>query len=350
MDKSCFTIGNHTIGDGAKPFIIAEIAQAHDGSLGMAHAYVDAVADAGADAVKFQTHIASEESTLDEPFRVRFSHQDGTRFDYWKRMGFSEQQWADLSKHAKSRNLIFFSSPFSVAAVEMLMRIGVPVWKVGSGEVFNKELLSAITKNKAPILLSTGMSSFKDIEDSVEQIKNTGVPFALLQCTSQYPVMMEHVGLNVIDELRRRFRCPVGLSDHSGEMFPAVAALAKGANIIEVHVVFDKRMFGPDTKASITVDQLRFLVEARDAFWTMETHPVDKNAIAASLAGTKQIFTRSLAPRKALEAGTVLQEDMLTVKKPGTGIAATELKNVIGRRLKRNVTADRILRWEDIDG
>lgn len=349
MDSTCFNIGELKVGTGARPFIIAEIAQSHEGSLGMAHAYVDAVADAGADAIKFQTHIASEESTLDESFRIRFSRQDATRYEYWKRMEFSEEAWAGLSQHARKRNIIFFSSPFSVAAVELLMKVEVPVWKVGSGELFNEELLFAITQNKAPIILSTGMSTFKEIEESVEQIKKTGVSFALLQCTSNYPVSIENVGLNVIAELRRRFNCPVGLSDHSGEIFPALAALAKGANIIEVHVVFDKRMFGPDTMASITLEQLRFLVEARDAFWAMETHPVNKDELATSFTETKQIFTRSLAPNQALQAGTVLQEAMLTLKKPGTGIPPNELKNIVGRRLKRNVTPDRILRWEDVD-
>ena len=150
-------------------------------------------------------------------------------------------------------------------------------------------------------------------------------------------------------ELHRRFNCPVGLSDHSGELFPSLAALTRGASIIEVHVVFDKKMFGPDTQASITMDQLVFLVKARDAFWAMETHPVDKDALAVSLAESKQIFTKSLAPKKALKAGTVLQEVMLTLKKPGTGIPARDLKGIIGRQLKRNISPDRLLRWEDID-
>jgi N-acetylneuraminate synthase len=264
-------------------------------------------------------------------------------------MEFSEEQWAGLFRHARDCNLVFLSSPFSVAAVELLTRIGVAAWKVGSGEVFNNELLSAIMQNKAPILLSTGMCSLEEIEDCVARIQKIGVAFALFQCTSQYPVSLEKVGLNVMVQLQQRFNCPVGLSDHSGEIFPALAALAEGANMIETHVVFNKKMFGPDTQASITLDQLRFLIEARDAFWTMRTHPVDKDQMASSLAETKRIFSKSLAPRRELPASTILQADMLTLKKPGTGIPETELENIIGRRLKNNVASDRILTWEDID-
>jgi N-acetylneuraminate synthase len=239
-----FKLGNTFIGDGGKPCIIAEIGQAHDGSLGLAHAYIDAVADTGADAIKFQTHIASEESTLDESFRVQFSLQDDTRFHYWKRMEFTGEQWFGLAEHARKRQLIFLSSPFSIGAVHLLSQIGMPAWKVGSGEVFNEMLLQEIARNGAPIILSTGMSSYRDIDECVAKIKLRKLAFALLQCTSQYPAPLEKAGLNVLDELRRRFHCPVGLSDHSGTLFPGLMALARGAHIVEVHVVFDRRMFG----------------------------------------------------------------------------------------------------------
>jgi N-acetylneuraminate synthase len=349
MKQEPFFIADRLIGFGQKPFIIAEIAQAHDGSLGMAHAYIEAVSGTGADAIKFQTHIASEESTLDEPFRIPFSKQDGSRYEYWKRMEFTAEQWKGLAEHAKQRRLIFLSSPFSVSAVELLHKIGMPAWKVGSGEVFNIELLEAMAANRAPILLSTGMMTYAEIENCVELIKGHRLEFCLLQCTSLYPVSLEKVGLNVLDKLREIFICPVGLSDHSGKIFPGLAALASNIDILEVHVVFDRRMFGPDAPASLSVDDLRFLVNARDAFWVMERNPVDKNEIAAELQGVRGIFTRSIAPRTRLEAGTVLREEMIALKKPGTGIGASELKNVLGRRLKRTVTPERLLQWEDID-
>lgn len=349
MDLSGFSIGSRTVGLGAAPLIIAEIAQAHDGSLGMAHAFIDAVADAGADAIKFQTHVASEESTLDEPFRVRFSLQDKTRYEYWKRMEFKKEQWKGLADHARERGLIFLSSPFSVRAVEMLREIGMPAWKVGSGEVRFRNLLDAMAENKAPILLSTGMSDFQEIASALDLVRQKELPFALFQCTSKYPTPLDQVGLNVIDRLRSRFHCPVGLSDHSGTVFPGLAALAKGADLLEVHVTFHKGMFGPDTVASVTIDELRLLVEAGNAFHAMSIRPVDKDAMAKELSGTKAIFARSLAPSRPLPAGSILERDSLTLKKPGTGIQESELERVLGRRVVRNLVPENLLKWEDME-
>jgi N-acetylneuraminate synthase len=138
------TVNGRRIGAGSPCFLIAEVAQAHDGSLGAAHAYIDAAAEAGVDAVKFQTHIADAESTLDEPFRIKFSKQDETRYAYWKRMEFSPEQWPASAAHAADKKLVFLSSAFSVAAVELLQKIGMAAWKVGSGEVGTRDLLDAM--------------------------------------------------------------------------------------------------------------------------------------------------------------------------------------------------------------
>lgn len=349
MKRSDFSIGSHKIGSGGGTFIIAEIAQAHDGSLGTAHAYIDAVAETGADAVKFQTHIAAEESTLDEPFRIKFSQQDATRYDYWKRMEFTEEQWEGLAKHARERDLIFLSSAFSVKAVEILRNVGMPAWKVGSGEVWSEALLNAMVQNGSPILLSTGMSTYNEIEATVNRIKERGLPFAVFQCTSKYPTSLEEVGLNVIEEIRKRFKCPVGLSDHSGSIFPGLAAMALGVDLLEVHVTFHRRMFGPDVPASVTLDEFRLLIEVRDAFHRMFNNPVDKDLSALELSGTKALFTKSVAPARPLPQGTVLERDMMTLKKPGTGISSDRLKELIGRRLIREVTPERLLRWEDLE-
>jgi len=349
MTSNTISIDKYVIGLEQCPFIIAEIAQAHDGSLGTAHAYIDAVAEAGADAIKFQMHIAKEESTLDEPFRIKFSQQDATRYDYWKRMEFTKEQWVGLSKHAQERGLIFLSSPFSVKAVEMLRDIGIPAWKIGSGEVRSEELLNAMAQNGSPILLSTGMSNFNEIESAVNRIKKYGLSFAIFQCTSKYPTPLNQVGLNVIDELREKFNCPVGLSDHSGSIFPGLDALAHNVDLLEVHVTFDKRLFGPDVIASITVDELKLLAKANQVFQLMRCNPVEKNTIAANMADTKALFTKSITPALNLEKGTVLKEKMLVLKKPGTGIPANELGKIVGRRLIHDVTPDKLLRWDDIE-
>ena len=342
------TIAQKTIGEGFPPFLIAEIAQAHDGSLGMAHAYIDAVAQTGADAIKFQTHIAEEESTLDEPFRKAFTTQDATRYAYWKRMEFTEAQWLELANHAKEKGLIFLSSPFSLKAVEWLRRIGMPSWKVGSGEFASEELLSVMGSTGAPILFSTGMCSYAEIADIVKWFEARRFSYALFQCTSKYPVALEEVGLNVLDELRARFRCPVGLSDHSGSLFPGLAALARGANLFETHVTFDRRMFGPDVPASLTIDEFKLLADARDAFTIMRQHPVDKDAMAGDMTQMRRLFTKSVAPARDLSAGTILTDEMLCAKKPGTGISYHEKDRLIGKTLACDVKKERLLRWEDI--
>ena len=347
--SAAITIEGRRIGPGSPCFLVAEVAQAHDGSLGAAHAYIDAAAEAGADAVKFQTHIAQAESTLDEQFRVQFSQQDKTRYDYWKRMEFSPEQWAGLAAHARERKLIFLSSAFSVAAIELLKKLGMAAWKVGSGEVTTRDLLDAMLATGRPILLSTGMSTYTEIAEVTGQIRQRGAEFALFQCTTRYPVSLDEVGLNVMAELRKRFNCPTGLSDHSGTVYPALAAMAQGADMIEVHIVFDKRMFGPDTPASLTIEEFRQVAKARDAFAQMLAHPVDKDRIAGDLAQTRALFGKSVALARSLPAGTVLARDMLTVKKPGTGIPAAEIDSLVGRRLKRDADAQRLLSRDDID-
>lgn len=343
-------IGSTVIGDGCSTFIIAEVAQAHDGSLGMAHSYIDAAAEAGVDAIKFQTHIASEESSLDEEFRIKFSKQDATRYDYWKRMEFTREQWAGLRDHAVEAGLVFLSTPFSVAAVELLEALDVPAWKMGSGEVFNDILFSAVAGTGKPVLLSTGMSSWQDMEAAVSQLEKNSLEYALFQCTSSYPVALEKVGLNVIDDMRQRFGCPVGLSDHSGQIYPGLAALSRGADILEAHIVMDRRCFGPDTPASLTPDQFELLSRARDAFTIMDMNPVDKDAMASEMQGMRQLFTKSVALRRDVEAGTVLTEALLTGKKPGTGIPVEKLPELIGKKVVRPVKHNRLLQLEDIDG
>jgi N-acetylneuraminate synthase len=255
------SIGNRQVGKGHPALIIAEVAQAHDGSLNVAHAFIDSIADAGADAVKFQTHIAAAESSPAEQWRVPFSKQDASRFDYWKRMEFTKEQWRGLKEHAEARGLIFLSSPFSLAAVELLSEIGIQAWKIASGEVRNELLLERMLATRLPVLLSSGMSSPDETRATVQRLKSSGVPYLLMQCTSAYPCPAERIGLNVLDEFKREFGCDVGLSDHSGKIWPSLAAVTLGAKAVEVHVIWDRAQFGPDTVASITFAELKQLVD-----------------------------------------------------------------------------------------
>ena len=329
--------------------IIAEVAQAHDGSLGMAHGFIDAIANTGADAVKFQTHIAAAESTPGEPWRVKFSPQDATRYDYWRRMEFSEEQWHGLKHHADERGLRFLSSPFSVEAVELLTRIGVFAWKVASGEVSNVPMFERMTAAGLPILLSTGMSPLSEIDAAVECVKAKGLPLTVLQCTSAYPCPPEKVGLNLIPFFRERYGCAIGLSDHSGTIYPGLAAATLGSEVLEVHVTLSREMFGPDVPASVTTSELRQLVEGVRFIEKMKANPVDKDAMAQEMAPLRELFTKSVVARVDLSAGTMLREEHLTVKKPGTGIPADRLHEAVGRRLRRSVKADELLQWHFLE-
>ena len=329
--------------------IIGEVAQAHDGSLGMAHAFIDAIASAGADAVKFQTHIAAAESTPSEPWRVKFSSQDTTRYDYWKRMEFTEEQWHGLKRHADERGLLFLSSPFSTQAVELLRRVGVAAWKIASGELNNTVMFEQMAATKLPVLLSTGMSPLHEIDEAVALVESYNLPSAVLQCTTAYPCPPEKVGLNLIPFFRERYACAVGLSDHSGTIYAGLAAATLGIDVLEVHVTMSREMFGPDVPASITTGELRQLIEGIRFIERMQSSPVDKNAFAEEAAPLRGMFTKSIVARTNLPVGTLLREEHLTIKKPGTGIPATRLPEVLGTRLRRTVEVDELLREADLE-
>jgi len=336
-------------GPAAACTVIGEVAQAHDGSLGQAHAFIDAIADAGADAVKFQTHIAGAESTPSEPWRKKFSLQDESRYDYWRRMEFTEAQWHGLKQHASERGLLFLSSPFSPDAVELLKRVGVAGWKVASGEVNNLAMLADMAATGQSVILSSGMSGFAEIDAAVDLLRRAGNPFAVLQCATMYPCPPEAVGLNVMQAFRERYGAAVGLSDHSATIFPGLAAAVLGAQVIEVHVALSRRMFGPDVVASLLPEELQQLVEGVRFVERMRANPVDKEQAAAALDPMRHIFMKSVVARQDLAAGTVLKTDHLAAKKPGNGIAAHELGKVVGRRLRRAVAHDTPLQWDDLD-
>jgi N,N'-diacetyllegionaminate synthase len=328
--------------------IIAEVAQAHDGSLGMAHAFIDAIANAGGDAVKFQTHIAAAESTPNEPWRVKFSEQDVTRYDYWKRMQFTEPQWCGLKKHAEEKGLQFLSSPFSIEAVELLTRVGVSAWKIASGEISNVPMFERIAMTGLPVLLSTGMSPIEEIDTAVAQVKAHKLPLTVLQCTSIYPCPPDRIGLNLIPFFRERYNCNVGLSDHSGTIYAGLAAATLGIDVLEVHVTLSREMFGPDVSASVTTNELRQLIEGIRFIEKMKRTPVSKDALAGEMQPLRNLFTKSIVARVNLPAGTVLQEEHLALKKPGTGIPAASLREVIGRRLHCDVRANQMLQQSDL--
>jgi len=329
-------------------FIIAEIGQAHDGSLGMAHAYIDALANSGIDAVKFQLHIAHAESSVHEPFRVKFSKQDKTRYDYWKRMSFSLDQWKALKTHCDDVNLEFMASPFSNLAVDWLQEIGVKRYKIGSGEVNNFLLLEKVAQTQKPVILSSGMSSFEELDKSVNFLNARQIEVSVLQCTTSYPTQPEHYGLNVISELKEKYAIPIGFSDHSGGISPCIAATALGAELLEFHVAFSKEQFGPDSTSSLTIPEVKDLTRHVRKIKSSLNHPIDK-ADNSQFTALKSIFEKSLAVRKDLKKGHVLTFGDLEAKKPkGYGISPEQYQTIVGKTLATNKKAWEFLTDEDL--
>jgi N,N'-diacetyllegionaminate synthase len=330
-------------------FVIGEVAQAHDGSVGFAHAFIDAIASAGADAVKFQTHIAAAESTPAETFRVKFSRQDATRYEYWKRMEFTEEQWVGLKHHADDRGLAFLSSPFSLEAVELLERVQVAAWKVASGEVGNQVMFERMAQSQLPMLLSTGMSPLAEIDAAVGRVQARKLPLAVLQCSTSYPCPPEKIGLNLLPFFRTRYGSAVGLSDHSGTIYPGLAAAALGCDVLEVHVTLSREMFGPDVAASVTTGELGQLTQGIRYIEKILAHPVDKDLAAAQSAELRKLFTKSLVARSDLPAGTIISAQHLALKKPGTGLSEASQEKILGKCLRRSVRADELFSEADFE-
>lgn len=323
--------------------IIAEVAQTHDGDIRLAHRFIDVAAKTGVDAIKFQTHIAAAESTPEEPWRVKFSKCDKTRYDYWKRMEFKPAQWKGLKAHAERKGLIFLSSPFSVEAAQMLHKIGMRVWKIASGELNNSLLLDWILKTKKPMILSTGMSSLGEIDRTIKRLQRAGINFAALQCSSQYPTTSKEVGLNILPLLRKRYRCLTGISDHSGTIYPGLASVMEGAGVVEVHMTLNRQMPGPDVPVSLTPIELETLVKGVRFFESMRANPVNKDQWAKKMEGMKRIFGKSLIAKKDIPCGKVLTKGDLTAKKPGKGIPVDQIDKVIGKKLLKPVKKNQFL-------
>ncbi len=329
--------------------IIAEIAQAHEGSLGIAHSYIDALAATGVDAVKFQTHIAHAESSAFEQFRVNFSYEDATRYDYWKRMEFTEEQWAGLKQHCEDKGLEFISSPFSIEAVELLEKLGVKRYKIGSGELTNYLMLDKIARTSKPIILSSGMSDWQELDNTISFLSSYGNALSIMQCTTAYPTKPEQWGLSCIAQMKNRYGLPVGFSDHSADIYACLAAKTLGAELLEFHVVFDQHMFGPDAKASLSLNDTAKLVKGvREIEVALNSDYQKSNA--EQFTTLKTMFGKSLAVRKSVNKGDVVQVEDLESKKPGDrGIPAKLYRDIVGKTWNKNLEANTFITLEDIE-
>jgi len=323
--------------------LIAEIGSVHDGSFGNAQKAIEAVAAAGADAVKFQTHIAEAETLASAPNPPYFNAE--SRMDYFRRTGFTLNQWRQLAAHARAHKVRFLSSPFSLEAVDLLEEAGVGAYKIPSGEVANIPLLERVAETKKPVFLSSGMSNWAELDAAVEALRPGG-PITIMQCSSAYPCPPEQVGLNVIGEMRTRYGIDVGYSDHTMGFAAPIAAAALGAKVIEKHFTFSRLMYGSDAKHSMEPTDFAVLAAALKETWASLASPVDK-ADATPYASMKKTFEKSVVTGVAIPAGTTIERKHLAFKKPGTGINASRYREIVGRRTRSTLPADHLLTEED---
>jgi N-acetylneuraminate synthase len=304
---------------------------------------IEAAAETGADAVKFQTHIAEAEMLPSTPTPPHF---DEPRFDFTRRMELDFEQHALLKAFAEERNLVFFSSPFSVEAVELLERLEVPAYKVASGEVTNPPVLEAVASTGRPVLLSTGMSGLDEISSAVSILQNRGAPFVIMQCTSAYPCPPERVNLTAMRTLAERFDCAVGLSDHTPDIYTAIAAVALGAACIEKHFTLSRRLYGPDHHASIEPEEFARLVDGvRQVEAAVGDGSKDRDP---GLDPVRATFEKSVVTVTSVPEGTTIQRTMLTTKRPGDGIPAARLPEVVGRRAARSLRSNQLIEEADL--
>jgi N,N'-diacetyllegionaminate synthase len=327
-------------------YIIAEIGSVHDGSFGNATHLIDVAAQCGADAAKFQTHIASAETLRNAPMPSYFRGEP--RYEYFERTGFTFQKWQVLKDHCQEKDVEFMSSPFSIEAVELLEKLGVSRYKIPSGEVTNLPMLDVIAQTGKPVLLSSGMSSWQELDQAVDTILKHHSSLTVLQCTSEYPCPYDQVGLNVMLEMKERYHLPVGLSDHTLTTYAPLAAVALGATVIEKHLTFSRLMYGSDARHSLTPDEFTDMVSGIRAVEQMSLSAVDKNSIE-KYGEMKRIFEKSLVAITDIPAGTQLTRQMIGIKKPGTGLPPSKLAKIIGKVAVRKIEEGSLIQEDDLD-
>lgn len=342
-----FVIGDRVVGEGAPVFIVAEAGVNHNGDPALARRLVDAAVEAGADAVKFQTFRTEALVSRSAPKAAYQRETTGageSQGDLLARLELTPDQQAELEEYCAKRGILFFSSPFDEGSADALEALGVRLFKLPSGEITNLPFLRHVAAKGRPIILSTGMSTLTEVEAAVAAVRAAGdPPLALLHCVSAYPAPASEMNLRAMDTLRARFGCPVGLSDHTLGLEVAVAAVARGAAIVEKHLTLDKRMPGPDHRASLDPGELAALVRA---IRLIESALGDgEKRLMPSEADTRRVARKSLVAARPIRAGERLSADALAVKRPGTGISPADLPRVLGRTVRRALAADEVLEW-----
>lgn len=327
-----FNIAGRIIGDDHPPVVIAEIGINHEGSLDTAIVMADAAIDAGAEIVKHQTHVVEDEMS-EEARKVIPGNADVSIYEIMERCALSEEDERQLMQHIQSRGSIFISTPFSRAAAERLARFDIAAYKIGSGECNNYPLVRHIARAKKPVILSTGMNSIDTIRPSVEILRQAGIPFSLLHCTNVYPTPFNLVRLGAMQELKYAFPdAVIGLSDHTLTNHTCFGAVALGARILERHFTDSMHRLGPDIICSMNPIALKDLIEGTKNIF--EARGGEKSAVTAE-APTIAFAFASVVVTASLEAGQILTEENLWLRRPGGGdYSAQDYDNLLGKQLK----------------
>jgi N-acetylneuraminate synthase len=341
-DSTLLRIGNREIGSGRPCFIIAEAGINHNGDATLAAELVDAAAGAGADAIKFQTHLPEHEMLRDG---ATASYVGESLFDLLTRTALSPEAHYALRDLAARKGILFLSTPFSREAADFLEALGLPVFKTGSGELTNLPLQRHIAAKGKPMIVSTGMSTPDEIDRTVAAIRGIAPGFALMHCTSTYPTPFEHVQLGCIDGLRKRYQVPVGLSDHTLGNYMAFAAAALGANLFEKHFTVSRSLPGPDQQGSMEPAELEDLVRGIRA---IEQARGSTKQIQPGEQDVRNMALHSIVSVRDIAAGATIGADDVWAKRPGTGIPARRLDEIVGRRAKYAIAKDSLIAWDDL--
>jgi N,N'-diacetyllegionaminate synthase len=344
--SATINLGGRAVGTGAPVFVIAEAGVNHNGDPALAHQLIEVAAAAGADAVKFQTFRSEalvSRHAPKAPYQVETTGGAESQLDMLRKLELSRETFVALAEACRRRGVLFLSSPFDIASADDLETLGVVAFKTGSGELTNLPLLDHLAAKGRPIIVSTGMATIDEVETAVATVRRRGTPLALLHCVSAYPAPPEESNLRAMDSLRERFDCPVGFSDHTTGITVAVAAIARGATILEKHFTVDRSLPGPDHRASLDPTELTALVAA---VRQVEAALGDghKRPTPAELP-TRTVARKSLVAARALRRGETLTAAAVAVKRPGTGIAPGDLPRALGRRLRRDLDVDEVIEW-----
>jgi len=344
-------IGNKVVGGGEPVFIIAEAGVNHNGDIGLAKKLVDAAKDAGADAVKFQVFKA-ENIVVRNAEKARYQKEttgsEESQYEMVRKLELAEEDFKELVEYAMRKDIMFLASPFGKKSVDLLDKLGSPAFKVASGEITNFPLLKYIAKKEKPIILSTGMATLEEIDDAVRVIRNQGVEhILLLHCVTSYPAKVEDVNLRAMQTLKHTFKLPVGLSDHTLGIIVPVAAVALGAVIIEKHFTLDRNLPGPDQRASLEPHELKRMVRAIRKVEMALGDGIKRPA--KDEEEIKKLVRRSMIAKVDIPEGTIITEDMLDIKRPGTGIEPKYMDMIVGRKASKNIGKNSIMNWGMIE-